>query len=409
MTIYEIKKVFYKTSSKIAILVLLFVMGIACFFATSVEWVDENGDDHKGPGAVSKLRAVQKEWAGYLDEEKISKVIEENTRIRTTPEALSDNVQKSNIAYGWGQGISDIRDLLNSSFATRFREYDYYRADSLTKKDACNFYSNRTLLLKEWLEDEAKDQFTEAEKEYLISQYENLETPMYYDYMKGWSQLFEYAPTIVMLSMLVLSYLVAGIFSNEFSLKSDSIFFTSFYGRNKAVMAKIKAGFIIVTVLYFAAFILYTAITLLYLGADGWNLAIQIDRGNWKSFYNITIWQEYLLIAIGGYIGCLFLSFMVMLVSAKTKSAVFAVMIPVILIFIPSFTGNIRNHIIQKVLLGLLPDQLLDIGTALNVFNIYSFFGIMIGAVPIIMVLYTVLTVVIIPFLYQEYRHKQVA
>lgn len=409
MTIYEIKKVFYKTSSKIAILVLLFVMGIACFFATSVEWVDENGDDHIGPAAVSKLRAVQKEWAGYLDEEKISKVIEENTRIRTTPEALSDNVQKSNIAYGWGQGISDIRDLLNSSFATRFREYDYYRADSLTKKDACNFYSNRTLLLKEWLEDEAKDQFTEAEKEYLISQYENLETPMYYDYMKGWSQLFEYAPTIVMLSMLVLSYLVAGIFSNEFSLKSDSIFFTSFYGRNKAVMAKIKAGFIIVTVLYFAAFILYTAITLLYLGADGWNLAIQIDRGNWKSFYNITIWQEYLLIAIGGYIGCLFLSFMVMLVSAKTKSAVFAVMIPVILLFIPSFTGNIRNHIIQKVLLGLLPDQLLDIGTALNVFNIYSFFGIMIGAVPIIMVLYTVLTVVIIPFLYKEYRHKQIA
>ncbi|MDE7283211.1 MAG: ABC transporter permease [Lachnospiraceae bacterium] len=407
MTKYEIKKVFYKTSSKIAILVLLFVMGITCFFATSVSWVDENGDKHTGPAAVSHLRAARKEWTGYLDEEKISEVIEENIRIRTSPEALSSNTQELEIAYGWGQGIMDIRDLLNSSFATRFREYDYYRADSLTKEDACNFYSNRTLLLREWLEDEVKYEFTESEKEFLINQYESLKTPLYYDYMTGWSQLFEYASTIVMITMLVLSYLVAGIFSNEFSLKSDAIFFTSVYGRNKAVMAKIKAGFIIVTLVYFAAFIVYTAITLLYLGADGWNLAIQINY--WKSFYNITMWQKYILIAIGGYIGCLFISFVTMMASAKTKSTVFAVMIPVILLFIPSFTGNIRSHIIQKILLGLLPDQLLDIGTALNVFNIYSFFGIMVGAVPIIMVLYTVLTVVIIPFLYKEYRHKQIA
>lgn len=408
MTIYEIKKVFYKTSSKIAILVLLVTMGIACFFATSVKWIDENGDSHKGPAAISHLRAARKEWAGYLDEEKISKVIEENIRIRTSPEALSNNVRESEITFSRGQGIMDIRNLLNSYFAFHFREYDYYRADSLTKEDARNFYSNRILLLREWLEDEAKDQYTKAEKEYLISQYENMETPLYYDYMTGWSQLFEYSATIVMLTMLVLAYLVAGIFSSEFSLKSDAIFFTSLHGRNKAVAAKIKAGFIIVTLVYFAAFILYTAITLLYLGADGWNLAIQVDWGNWKSFYNITMWQEYLIIAISGYIGCLFISFVVMMASAKTKSAVFAVMIPVILLFIPSFIGNIDHHIIQKVL-GILPDRLLDTNMVLRVFNLYSFGGIVVGAIPVIMVLYTVLTVVIIPFLYQEYRHKQIA
>ncbi len=409
MTKYEIKKVFYKTSSKIALLVLLFVMGITCFFATSVEWWDENGDGHKGPAAVSHLRAARKEWSGYLDEEKISKVIEENLRIQATPEALSNNTREINIVYSWGQGIEDIRKLLNASYASRFREYDYYRADSLTKEDARNFYDNRILLLREWLEDEAKYYFTESEKKYLISQYESLKTPLYYDYKTGWSKLFEYAPQILMLTMLVLGYLVAGIFSNEFSLKSDAIFFTSLHGRNKAVMAKIKAGFIIVTLVYFTVFILYTAITLLYLGADGWNLAIQmIDRSQWKSLYNITIWQEYLLIAIGGYIGCLFISFIAMMASAKTKSTVFAAMIPFILIFIPSFIGNIDSNTIQKIT-GLLPDQLLQVNMALKVFNLYSFGDIVVGAIPIIMVLYTVLTVVLIPFLYQEYRHKQMA
>lgn len=408
MTRYEIKKVFSKTSSKIALLVLLVILGITCFFATGVSYVDENGDTQTGPSAVARLRAAQKEWAGWLDEEKISKVIAENRRIQESPEALSNNVREKEIAYSREQGIMGIRDLLNSSYARGFREFDYYRADSLTVEDAPYFYSNRVALLKEWLEaDETKYMFNDAEREYLISQYESISTPFYYDYNKGWSQLFEYAATIVMLTMLVLSYLVAGIFSNEFSFKSDAIFFTSFHGRNKAVMAKLKAGFLIVTFIYFAAFFIYTAVTLLYLGADGWNLAIQVT-GSWKSFYNITVWQKYLLTVICGYIGCLFTCFLSMMASARTKSSVFAVMIPVILLFLPNFIWNIEHPAISKII-SLLPDRLLDTHTALGTFYLYPVGGKLIGSVPVTMVLYTVLTAVIVPCIYQEYRHKQIA
>lgn len=72
---------------------------------------------------------------------------------------------------------------------------------------------------------EAKDQFSESEKAFLMERYKSLETPLYYDYSHGWHQLFEYASTIVMITMLVLGYLVAGIFSNEFTWKSDAVFF----------------------------------------------------------------------------------------------------------------------------------------------------------------------------------------
>lgn len=407
MTIYEIKKVFSKTSSKIALLVLAIIMGVTCFFATGISYVDENGDSRSGPAAVARLREVKKEWAGLLDEDKISRVIEENIRINNTPEGRSSIVQESNIAYGWKQGIMDIRDLLNCSFAAGFRVSDYYRADSLTPDMAADFYNNRILLLKEWLAGEAKEQFSDAEKEFLIGQYEKLETPLYYDYTTGWSQLFMYSTTIIMLTMLVLSYLVSGIFSNEFTFKSDSVFFSSFYGRNKAVWAKIKAGFLIVTFVYLISFLLYTAIVLLYLGADGGNLAVQIDWKSWKCFYNITMWQKYLLIALCGYIGCLFMTFLSMMASAKTKSSVFAVMIPTILLFIPSFVGNINGPIINKIL-GLLPDKLLDGNITLSLFNLHSIGKVIVGAVPVLIVLYTVLTIIIIPVLYNEYRHKQI-
>lgn len=404
---YEIKKVFSRPGGMIALLLLVIVMGITCWFAMGVSYVNEQGEEETGPAAIARLRAAQKEWAGELDEEKIRRVIEENRRIRESPEAASNDILESNIAYSWGQGLMEIRDLLNYSYAASFREYDYYRADTLSADDAPQFYANRTALLEEWLSGEAKEQFSDEEKAYLIRQYTTLRTPFYYDYMKGWTQLFEFAPTIIMIVVLILGYLVAGIFSNEFAWKADAVFFSSMYGRNKAVRAKIGAGFSIVSAVYWLTVLAYTAVLLFYFGADGWACPVQADFSGWKCFYHITVLEKYVLIVLGGYIGCLFISFLNMVVSARTKSAVFAVMVPVVLIFVPSFLGNIDSPIINK-LLGLLPDQLLQTGVALNLFNLYSLGGKILGAVPILLVLYAVLTGILLPVLYQEYRKKQI-
>ncbi len=402
---YELEKVFLKAGGKIALLILFILVGITGYFATNVYYVDENGDKQTGPAAVRELRAVQKEWAGYLEEEKIRRVIAENRKIRRSPEALSDDVVKNNIAYGRGQGIMEIRDLLNCSYREHFREYDYYRADSLSEEDAPAFYTNRVSSLEEWLQEEAKDMFSEKEKEFLINRYRQIQPPFYYDYMEGWMRLFEFSPTIIMITMLVLGYLVAGIFSNEFVWKSDAVLFSSKYGRNKAVAAKIGAGFWIVTAVYWCAVLAYSAITLLYLRADGMNCPVQADMSGWKCFYHITVWQKYLLTIAGGYIGCLFISFFSMLVSAKTKSTVLAVMVPVVLIFVPSFLANINSAAVSKIL-SLLPDQLLQMEAALNYFSVYTIGGKVVGAVPIVLTVYTALVVAMGPVIYREYRRN---
>ena len=180
------------------------ILGITLYFAISVEYVNETGESERGPAAVASLRAAQKAWSGYLEEETIRQVIAENRRINETPEGRSEQIKESNIAYGWKQGIAEIRSLLNCSYAEAFRTYDYYRADSLTEEAAGAFYENRTRLLQEWLADEASDQYSEEEKAYLIGKYESLESPFYYDYRKGWTQLFTFAPTVVMITMLFL-------------------------------------------------------------------------------------------------------------------------------------------------------------------------------------------------------------
>lgn len=131
-----------------------------------------------------------------------------------------------------------------------------------------------------------------------------------------------------MLIMLVSAFLVSGIISNEFSWKSDSIFFSTKYGRDRGTRAKIMAGFIVVSVIYFIVISLYSLVVLGCLGSQGGNVMIQTGFWHWKSFYNITYMQLYLLTVVAGYIGTVFCLFLSMLVSAKTHTAVVAVTIP---------------------------------------------------------------------------------
>ena len=79
--------------------------------------------------------------------------------------------------------------MINRAFCS-FREYDYYRADSVTTEEVKEFYNRRILNLKEWLNsEEAKDQYTDLEKQFLLERYEELETPLYYEYADGWVAL----------------------------------------------------------------------------------------------------------------------------------------------------------------------------------------------------------------------------
>lgn len=402
---YELKKIFVKPGGKIALLLLAVLLGVTCWFATDRGFINEQGNSETGIGAMRKLRSATKEWAGELTEERLAEVIAENARINALPGYWGDDGWATDMGYGWKQGIDDINDMLCRAFG-KFREYDYRIVNSLTPEDAGQFYERRILQLKEWLEGNDGDSFSDKEKEFLIHRFEELETPLYYDYMIGWDQLFEFAPTVIMITVLILGFLAAGIFSGEFQLKADAVFFSSRYGRDKGSAAKLGAGLVMVTVIYWVMILLYSVIVLGYLGADGASCPIQITGRGWKSFNNITIFQEYLLIIFGGYLGVLFMLLLVMLVSAKAKTAVLAVTVPFLFLFAPNFLMMIPDEVIDKIC-GLLPDQLLQMNMVVVYYNLYQIGGIVTGAAPILIAVYLPLTVILCPVIYQVYRKAE--
>lgn len=403
MVKFEIKKVFLRRGNQIAVALLAVLLCVVCFFAGNISYVNESGETETGFQAVKKLREEQKKWSGPLDEAKIRKVIEENNKISQTPEAKSEDFQENDKAFHKKQGFQEIRNLLNYAYAEGFRDYNYFRADSLKPEDASKFYENRIVLLKEWLSGEGKGLFSETEKEYLIKKYESLQTPFFYDYVEGWKQLFLYFPTILMILMLVLGYLISGIFAREFQWKADSILFSSMYGKDKAVSAKVKACFYIVTGIYWCTVLLYTGAVLLYLGADGAFCPVQANSSGWKSFYEMTNMEKYILCAVGGYLGCLFISFLTMLVSGKTKSSVAAVVLPFVLLFLPSFLSNI-NHPAAAGILGLLPDRLLQLAQGTANFTLYEIGGKVLDGIFLLFPVYSVFCALLLPVLKRMYR-----
>ena len=403
MVKFEIKKVFLRRGNQMAVALLAVLLCVVCFFAGNISYVNESGETETGFQAVKKLREEQKEWAGLLDEVKIRKVIEENNKISQTPEAQSEDFQENDKAFHKKQGFQEIRNLLNYAYAEGFRDYNYFRADSLKPEDASEFYENRIVLLKEWLSGEGKALFSETEKEYLIKKYESLQTPFFYDYVEGWKQLFLYFPTILMILMLVLGYLISGIFAREFQWKADSILFSSMYGKNKAVSAKVKACFYIVTGIYWCTVLLYTGAVLFYLGADGAFCPIQANSSGWKSFYEMTNMEKYVLCVVGGYLGCLFISFLTMLVSGKTKSLAAAVVLPFVLVFMPSFLSNI-NHPAVAEILGLLPDRLLQLAQGTANFTLYEIGGKVLDGIFLLFLVYSVFCALLLPVLKRMYR-----
>lgn len=406
MILYEIKKILSRTGSKVGILVLLITLVVSCYFAVVyTTYVDKEGNEHTGIKSVKNLREEKEEWTGMMTEDYLKEIIRENNEINAVYPYDPNNLVISNMGYSMVQGFEDIKTIINCAFG-EFRSYNYLKADSVTEDEVGNLYENRIQNVKTWLSsDEAMYQFSEAEKEYIIGSYETLETPFYYEPIDGWRAALEYVVTIIMITMLVLSFFVSGIFSSEFQMKADSIFFSTKYGRNKGTLSKIAAGLIVITVVYWTMILLYSLVVFSIYGTSGANCVIQISLGGWKSLYHMTFIQEYLLVIIGGYVGVVFILLLSMLVSAKTHTSKIAVTIPFIMIFIQSFFGGFPN---LKDVLGLLPDQLLQMNMAVSTFVLYEIGGKVVPSVPILMTIYPVLCIVLLPIMYRIYHRTEI-
>lgn len=275
-----------------------------------------------------------------------------------------------------------------------------------------SFYANRIENRKAWLyEDESSwgyYNYSEAEKQFILSKFEALQTPLETGYHEGWVQAIEQLPTLLKYGIILLSFVLAGVFSDEFAWKTDTVYYNTLHGRTRATAVKVGLGFLMITVAYWLCVSIYSSIVLGNLGTEGGNCSIQVHSNYWNIREQMTFRQFYLLAIGAGYLGYLFIGFLVLWISAKTKSPVLAVLIPSLLLLLPGFLHEFYSPTMRRVI-GILPDKLLDIGEAIQYLYLYTVKNHVMTAVPIVLTVYPCITVLLVFLCYREYRHKQIA
>ena len=402
MLLFEIRKIFSRFKNRFAALLLLIVLGITSILAVNkVEYVDENGNSTTGITAAANLRAVREPWSGYLTEEMLKKAVEENNTVNASAEANSTDIQEQNKAFAKKQGFEEIRNVINEAFSG-WRDYDYYAVDSVSPDEAGTVYERRISQLKGFL-DSGEEYFSEAEKEYLISHFEDLETPFYYESVTGWDVLLQDISTFILILALFIGFFISGIFSDEFQTKADAIFFSAKFGRSRAIGAKIGAGFLITTVFYVVFIFLYTMIVLGVTGFQGAGCPIQLTL--WRSVYNITYFQAYLLIVGAGYVGTLFAGVLAMLCSAVTRSTAAAVVVPFIILCAFPFLSRI---ITLPQICSFFPDQLMEVYLDIKEFDLVEIGGKVMSVATLIIPVYAAVSLLLQPVVYLVYRKSEV-
>lgn len=97
---FELKKIFSKPVNKIAVVILAVVLCVVSYLAIEyVHYIDQDGNTITGVAAARALRDEKNQWAGYITEDVLSKVIDENAIINRSEESLSNNIQKNEKAF----------------------------------------------------------------------------------------------------------------------------------------------------------------------------------------------------------------------------------------------------------------------------------------------------------------------
>jgi len=410
LTRFELRKIIKRKSFLLAALILavllLFVTMINIFSERMPQTAEKTVT---GLQAIRLEKQYDRQQAGMLDADKIAGAIERYHEVRGNPENLDPKSKEiSNEAYAKYE-VKDylILNLIRTDFSP-LSEYNHYIIDGLTRADALHFYDKRTEKVKEYLNmDYTYGNYSAKDKAYFLKLNQKINTPFKINYKSGWENVLNNASGMMIAISFVMCICIAPIFASEYQSGADAVILSSRYGRSKLISAKLKASILFTTGLYGISILLYTMITLGIYGAEGWNANLQIL--SLLAPFPMTILEAYAWIILIGYLGCLMMMSITLVLSSRLKSPFPVIIWSMVILFGSMFIPYSKSSRTINQFIQLLPNKIMDGYDAITHYEVYHFFGqilprhlVMAGVAFIVMVL-------LMPISYRGFKKHQVA
>lgn len=387
----EIKKIFSKKINKILLSLVFIISVLFSYFAvTSVVYVDETGKENTGFTEARKLTDLKNEHRGYLTNKKLAEIVSVKQGLsKKYPNNLPNDIYAET-----NQPINDIIEMINQ-IVRADGEYEPSAILTLNSYEKNILYDIREKNIEKLI----SNSDTSEKQSYLRKKYNSISTPFYYEGVDPMTTIINYATTIIIILVLVVAFFSSQIFSDEFYLKSDSLFFSTKFGKSKAKISKMISGISITTVVYISGVGLLTILCGLIMGFSGINVPHQFEYP--YSIYNITLGQELLLVLFCGYVACILSCAISMFFSAKFKNNLLSVFIVFSLFIVSPFVGRVLPF---DTFFQLSCDQLLNISNCIRIPYIYQFKNLVFGQVPFLVLTYLSISIAIMPLIYLNYK-----
>lgn len=354
--LYELKKI---VNRKIVWIVSLIILSL-CTFLSIIDLVSTStyyGDTEiSGYEAMKINRDNAMNFSGRTLDDSLLNEMQENYSYKSTAETDTQTSTFGDQVTVSVRNTGDDEDNTIKEYAPIYSYVQQITEDSdLTLSINSNeFYTMRE---KAVYQNRSDQMLTEAEFSYWENKNSLLGKPFFYEYVDGWSNLWEYAYTLNYFLFLALAICLSNVFSVEYSRKTDSIILCSKYGKKQLYFAKILAGATFSAISAILIFGITLLASILVYGANGFFAALQIAVP--LSSWNVSVGESIWILLLTLIVVSILYGNMVMFLSEVLKSNVAVMAIPVGIMILTMMVNVPYQFRFASQVYDLLPTNLL--------------------------------------------------
>ncbi|MEG2192524.1 MAG: hypothetical protein RRX95_04505 [Oscillospiraceae bacterium] len=272
--------------------------------------------------------------------------------------------------------------------------------DLLTVEDGENFYPKTKQFISSMI-GMGRDLSPSQEKKHqeLI---EKVKTPFTTGYFEGYSKFLLQFDTVSMVLLLALAICVIPIFTEDLSVKTQSIILSSRYGKNKSIGAKIFTGLSFTAIFSVAMIGAFLLLMLTLLGFEGFDVSLQVFSPIMD--YPLSVGQAGLvLFGVTVASGVMF-AMISMFLASKLKTAFGAIIVSFVILLIPAFFP--LGHI-PDIFIKFCPIQMISFSTVFST-KLFELFGVAMTPISFYPIYALVMTIIFMPLAYRGLKNSQV-
>lgn len=394
----EHKKLWRKTSTKISVflcfLYLVVFGSILSFqwfsFGSSDDYTSAFGNNFDGYDMIRKSQEYSLMFGGELTDQSLQKMVGDYQDIGAA--GVDRELEKTDmhIINSWlGTLYPELLDT--GSYKTMM---NYVELEKLT-----GFYERRQNIIEDFLENNGQNG---DEKEYLLQINAKVKEPFRYEWTEGWSNLLgSIVPDMGVVMALFLAIVLSSLFAGEWYNNTSSLLLTTKNGWKKIAFAKIGVG-LSFTAEFFAILTAGNLVSqIFFLGTAGWDMPIQTIKLIAIAPMNMLQAEiyEYAFVFLGviGFAG------VVMVISAKTRSNVLALLFSLAVVYGPMMIAEYLPYGVQKAL-DLIP----LVGSGADIFrtNTFCVFGKYVWSPYLLIAVPILVGVLCLPFAVKSWSRR---